>query len=211
MTGHSKDTQGSSQYLQVMKAMWAAVEEQFKPEKVLAPEGHALIATYALKAAHPELPYVLHFLAMMCALSNGATTTWFPSQTSTLFLAALNVNYAQTRKSSITGNGDSFGDVLDKHIEGEVGKVFDNAKQGLEEEASRKGHPEPRTARPKVTSAVLHSATPTEFFHRCGGDYQQISNLDHVGVPGLDGRHNCGILINPDEIYGLCNAFWLAV
>ena len=172
--------------MRVMKAMWEAVQQEFKPEKALTPDGNALVAMYAIKAAHPELPYVLHCLAMMCAMSNGATATWFPSQTSTLFLAALNVNYAQTRKSSITGNGDAFGDLLDKHIQGAVGEAYEKMKQEAKGASRENGEAEPREPRPKVTSAVLHSATPTEFlFHRCGGDYQQVSNLETVVKMGV--------------------------
>ena len=114
-SAHSKD-EAPKQYLDVLKAMWDAVDEHFDPKYVLTPEGHALLQTYAIKAAHAELPYALHFLAMMCSLSNGAKTKWFPSSASTMFMMILNVNYAQTRKSSITGNGDAFGDSLDKQV-----------------------------------------------------------------------------------------------
>ena len=71
MTGQSKDFDGRNQFLAVMKKMWNNVDQHFDPKFILTPEGHALVQTYAIKAAHPELPYVLHFLAMMCALCNG--------------------------------------------------------------------------------------------------------------------------------------------
>ena len=46
------------------------------------------------------MPFGLHFLTMMAALSNGAMAHIFPSGGSPLFIFHLNVNYAQTRKSS---------------------------------------------------------------------------------------------------------------
>ena len=76
----SKEVDGQCQYLVVMKAMRALVSQSFNPGYMLTPEGHALVSAYAIKAAHPELPCVLHLLAMMRALRNGATTTWFPNQ-----------------------------------------------------------------------------------------------------------------------------------
>ena len=95
------------QYLNVMKAMWDLVDKHFDPVKVLTPDGHRLVQTYRLKAAHHDLPYVMHFLATLCSLVNGAKTPWFPNSASPLFLMVLNINYTQKRKSSLTGNGDS--------------------------------------------------------------------------------------------------------
>ena len=66
--------------------MWDMVDARFNAAKVLTKEGHALVQTYAIKPAHPELPYALHILSMMCALSNGATTKWFPNAANTLFM-----------------------------------------------------------------------------------------------------------------------------
>ena len=60
------------QYLNVMKAMWDLVDKHFDPVTVLTPDGHRLVQTYSLKAAHHELPYVMHFLSMLCSLVNGA-------------------------------------------------------------------------------------------------------------------------------------------
>ena len=42
---------------------------------ILLDEGYHLIQTYTIKAAHPEFAYVMHFLAMMCSLANGAKTS----------------------------------------------------------------------------------------------------------------------------------------
>ena len=54
---------------------------------------------------------------------------------------------------------------------------------------------------PKIVSAVLHSATATEFFHRMAGDFEQISNADRVVFEELKGRHLFGVLVNLDETY----------
>ena len=90
------------QYMGVMKAMWDTVEKHFDPKYVLTENGHDLVQHYSIKAAHPEMPYAMHFLSMMCALSNGAKIALFPSSDSPLFQFCLNVNYAQTRKSCLT-------------------------------------------------------------------------------------------------------------
>lgn len=105
-----------SRYLAKFKVMWAEIDNHFDPKFVFTPEGHAFIQTYAIKASHPELPFGMHLLAMMAALSNGAQANMFLSGGSLLFLFHLNVNYAQTRKSSITGNADMLGNFLDDHI-----------------------------------------------------------------------------------------------
>ena len=79
------------QYFYVMKAMWSIVDKYFDAKKVLTEKGHALVQTYAIKAAHPEMPYALHFLSMMCALCNGAKASLFSSVDSPLFHFFLNV------------------------------------------------------------------------------------------------------------------------
>ena len=66
--------------------MWDVVEKTCDPVKVLTRAGYNLIQAYSIKAAHPMLPYVLHFLAMMCSLGNGAKSVWFPNSPSPVFM-----------------------------------------------------------------------------------------------------------------------------
>ncbi|CAK0860829.1 unnamed protein product [Prorocentrum cordatum] len=218
------DGSSGKKFLNVSKAMWDIVDKFFDPAKVLTQRGYELIQTYSIRAAHPVLPYVMHFLAMMCALSNGAKSAWFPHAHSPMFLMVLNVNFAQTRKSSITGNGDSFGDKLDQVARDVVAqKVLAAASvvgdmQGApprDERGRRRRNPDaadpsgaadpPR--QPQVAPCVLHAATPTEFFHRCAGDYQQVPDAENF--PGVDvrGRHVHGVLVNPDEAYDTLTSF----
>jgi len=208
-----------------MKTMWDIVDKHFDPVYVLSPAGHRLVQTYSLKAAHHELPYVMHFLAIMCSLVNGAKSQWFPNSSSPMFLMVLNVNYTQTRKSSLTGNGDNFGDQLDAFVKAVVSAKADQARQqrgvrarggdDAEDSAvrsrrrSRSDAEDAPLARPEVVSSVLHSATPTEFFHRCAGDFQQVKNADAFPDADLSGRHNFGILVNLDEAYDMLVAFGL--
>ena len=105
------------QFLKLFKKVWDEVDRLFDAPKVLTPRGHALVQTYAIKGAHPELPYALNFLTMMAALSNGARARLFPNADSPLFLVFVNVNYAQVRKSSITGLNDGIGELLEKVIQ----------------------------------------------------------------------------------------------
>ena len=62
---------------------------------------------------------------------------------------------------------------------------------------------------PDVTSSVMHSATPTEFFHRCSGDYDQVQEASQFKVADLRGRHNFGVLVNLDEAYDMLLGFGL--
>ena len=70
----------------------------------------------AKHTAHAEFPYALRPLSVMCALLNGARVAVFATAPSPLTLVAINVNYAQTRKSSITGLAETFGQELDAVI-----------------------------------------------------------------------------------------------
>ena len=164
------------QYLHVLKAMWDVVDDHYDPKKILTPGGHALVQTHAIKAAHPHLPCALHFLAMMCALANGAKSQWFPNAASPLFIMFINVNYAQTRKSSLTGNADAFGDLLDKFVRTVADDIWNTTMRAEHEAAERKGVPKTNRPKPVVISSVLHSATAEEFWHRCSGDFCQVAN-----------------------------------
>ena len=111
--GSATTSDFARQYLPAMKKVWADVEKLFDPVTVLKPQGHQFVQTYAIKAAHPELPYAMQYLSMMAPLSNGAQVAIFPSASSPLMAVTINVNYAQTRQSSITGNADAIGKELD--------------------------------------------------------------------------------------------------
>ena len=113
----------------------------------------------------------------------------------------LNVNYAQTRKSSVTGNGDQFGDKLDANARGVVAAKVDAARP-----ANAAGSQMQPNRYPQVTSCVLHSATPTELFHRCSGDYEQVPDADKFPFVDLRGRFLYGVLANPDEAYDFLNS-----
>ena len=90
-------THEDRQYIPAMKLMWDEVDARFDPKYVLGEAGHRFCQTYSVRAAHPEFPYALHCLSMMCALVNGARVAVFPTSPSPLTLVAINVNYAQTR------------------------------------------------------------------------------------------------------------------
>ena len=109
-------THEDRQYIPAMKLMWDEVDARFDPKYVLGEAGHRFCQTYSVRAAHPEFPYALHCLSMMCALVNGARVAVFPTSQSPLTLVAINVNYAQTRKSSMTGHAETLGQALDAVI-----------------------------------------------------------------------------------------------
>ena len=89
------------QYIPAMNLMWDEVDKCFDPHYILGEAGHRFCQTYAVRAAHAEFPYALHCLSLMCALVNGAKVAVFATSPSPLTLVAINVNYAQTRKSSL--------------------------------------------------------------------------------------------------------------
>ena len=104
------------QYIPAMNLMWDEVDKCFDPSYILGEAGHRFCQTYAVRAAHAEFPYALHCLSLMCALVNGAKVAVFATSPSPLTLVAINVNYAQTRKSSLTGHAEACGQELDAVI-----------------------------------------------------------------------------------------------
>ena len=203
----------AKQHLRVSRAMWDIVDKWFDPVKVLTREGCELILSYSIKAAHPVLPHVLHFLAMMCALAKGAKSQWFPNAPSPIFIFAINVNYTQTKESSLTGNGDAFGDLLDQATRDDVSHKMTDAQAASSSRRTTVGTSAPAagidadvTPLAKVVSCVIHSATLTEFFHRVSGDHPQVAIADTIGCEELRGRHKFGNLGNFDEAYDILNA-----
>ena len=118
MSGAPED----GQYGPAMKLMWDEVDRRFDPKYVLGEAGHQFCQSYSVRAAHPEFPYALHCLSLMCALANGARVAIF----------AVNVNYAQTRKSSMTGHAEALGQELDTVI-------LENAMSKLQQESFEEG------------------------------------------------------------------------
>ena len=55
------------QYVPAMKLMWDEVDRRFDPKYVLGEAGHQFCQSYSVRAAHPEFPYALHCLSLMCA------------------------------------------------------------------------------------------------------------------------------------------------
>ena len=98
-----------AQYIPAMKLMWDEVEKRFDPKYILGEAGHQFCQTYAVRASHAEFPYALHRLSLICPLMNGGRVSVFPTAPSPLTLVAINVNYAQTRKSSLTGHAEALG------------------------------------------------------------------------------------------------------
>lgn len=120
------------QYVPAMKLMWDEVDRRFDPKYVLGEAGHQFCQSYSVRAAHPEFPYALHCLSLMCALANGARGAIFATAPSPLTLVAVNVNYAQTRKSSMTGHAEALGQELDTVI-------LENAMSKLQQESFEEG------------------------------------------------------------------------
>lgn len=131
-------THEDRQYIPAMKLMWDEVDARFDPKYVLGEAGHRFCQTYSVRAAHPEFPYALHCLSMMCALVNGARVAVFPTSPSPLTLVAINVNYAQTRKSSTTGHAETLGQALDAVI---LKAVESRLEESLPEPAVQDGLP----------------------------------------------------------------------
>ncbi|CAL1140069.1 unnamed protein product [Cladocopium goreaui] len=192
------------QYVPAMKLMWDEGDRRFDPKYVLGEAGHQFCQSYSVRAAHPEFPYALHCLSLMCALANGARFAIFATAPSPLTLVAVNVNYAQTRKSSMTGHAEALGQELDTVI-------LENAMSKLQQESFEEGAAQvlrrgfsksncPPYLKPRIASATVASATPEEWFHRCSADWNQVRNADKL--PGdWSGRCWYGLLGNFDEAY----------
>ena len=76
----------------------------------------------------------------MCALVNGAKVAVFATSPSPLTLVAINVNYGQTRKSSLTGHAEACGQELDAVI-------LTNAESKLATYCVEEGAPAPAQRR----------------------------------------------------------------
>ena len=90
------------QYLAAMKSIWDTVDKTWDPCRLLTQLGHQFCQTWAVRASHHEFPYALNMLSLMCPLTNGARVSIFPTSPSPLVAFTINVNYSQTRKSSVT-------------------------------------------------------------------------------------------------------------
>lgn len=226
---------GVEQHLPLFKNIWKEVETMFRPLDILTKKGYAFVQTWAIKAAHPTLPYVMQFLCLLASLANGASARMFPNGGSPLFLCFFNVNYSQTRKSSLTAMADRIGDHLDEIVRQRVKEQYQIAliqqqsrtkagsqvaailsgqvEDGMDEdEAKDKGEAEPQGTSgkgpfPKMTSCVIHSSTPEAFFMRCSGDFKQITNSDKLKVGGFAGRPHHGVMAILDEAYDFLQPF----
>ena len=132
------------QYLPAMKNMWDTVERLWKPAHVLTEAGHHFCQTWAARAAHPDFPYALHMLALMCPLTNGGRASIFPTSPSPLVAFTMNCNYAQTRKSSMTSHSDQTMKPLD-----------DLVRQRVQNQLAAGGHLSARLAT-KKTYALMY-------------------------------------------------------
>ena len=125
------------QYLTAVKSMWDTVDKLWDPPRLLTQLGHQFCQTWAVRAAkHHEFPYALNMLSLMCPLTNGARVSIFPTSPSPLVAFTINVNYSQTRKSSVTSFADSITRELDKVVQNRVSKAVQRqveAEQQLRE------------------------------------------------------------------------------
>ena len=124
------------QYLPAMKSMWDTVDRLWQPAQILTDAGHHFCQAWAARASHPEFPYAVHMLALMCPLTNGGRVAIFPTAPSPLVAFTINCNYAQTRKSSMTSHSDQAMKPLDDLI-----------REKVQSQLAAEGHP---AARPNV-------------------------------------------------------------
>ena len=127
----AQESAAAREHLPLFKHLWSLVDDKFNARRILTPEGHAFVQTHAIKGSHPEFPTALNFISLMPALSNGARAHLFPSAASPLFSVFLNINYAQTRKSALTGINDAVGEELDNWVTEVVKAKFDALVQQL--------------------------------------------------------------------------------
>ena len=128
------------QYLPAMKSMWDTVDRLWQPAQILTDAGHHLCQAWAARASHPEFPYAVHMLALMCPLTNGGRVAIFPTAPSPLVAFTITCNYAQTRKSSMTSHSDQVMKPLDDLI-----------REKVQSQLAAEGHP---AARPQCRTLV---------------------------------------------------------
>ena len=131
-------------------------------QDILGDAAAQAIRRLACRAAHPEYPVALSFIAALASCTNGAKVDVFPSAPCPVMLCVLNVNYPQTRKSAITAAAQKVADVIDElTMKRAAEKMKDSADEGREV---------------RITSSTLTSFTEAAFFQRCAGDWQQIED-----------------------------------
>ena len=121
-------------YVKLFDIIWKEIDDKFRAAFVLGVRGKAFVETWAIKAAHPLFAFALAFLATMAGLVNGAKAKLFPNSASPLFAFFLNINFSQTRKSSITGVVDQIGEHLDACVMQRIDGRYDEAMQDLDDE-----------------------------------------------------------------------------
>ncbi|CAE7515455.1 unnamed protein product [Symbiodinium natans] len=190
------------QYLPAMKLMWSEVDRHFNATELLTPTGHRFAQAYAVRASHNEFAYAMHLLCLMCGLVNGAKVSIFPTGPSPMVCFFININYSQTRKSSLTGHAESCSKILDSAIGDLVREAVEKAAAVEAQQGKDPGaEPSARPARPALVSATIQSATPEEWFRRCSGDLEQIKNIQKMPGDSAQwaGRQWYGQLGNLDE------------
>ena len=78
---------------------------------------------------------MLNMLSLMCPLTNGARVSIFPTSPSPLVAFTINVNYSQTRKSSVTSFADSITRELDKIVQNQVSKAIQEQVEAEQRQA----------------------------------------------------------------------------
>ena len=190
MSGHA-----APQFREEMRAAWDVVEDRYDSEAVLGRRASQTMLLYSARSSHHELPIAVSMMAGLFACANGATVQAFPGKPSPLALCPQNVNYPQTRKSSVYSMLSPIGVALDK-------KALQLAEDAVARLSDTMGTPPANGnrhgSRVEVASSNLTTCTEAAFFQRCSGDFNQTPQSEV-----LRGRLHFGTLANLDEAYKL--------
>ena len=105
------------QYLDTMKKAWQHVSDQWPKvgERIAGPAGHAAVNYESVKRSHPPFPIMMAMLAGCVILTNGATLMIWGTA-APLAIWVLNVNYPQTRKSTLGSIVERMAKFADAHV-----------------------------------------------------------------------------------------------
>ena len=159
----------SREYCAVMESVGEFVERQwaeFGPE-IAGKKGFTATHISSVKMAHPAMPIFMYNLALLPAMSNGATVNIWGSA-DPVALAVLNVNHSQTRKSRLTSDAEAYTRAIDVAGSDTLKKIWDVKNTVLSASIAAK--------RRKVAAEAVAA-------HPAGPDGDGVGGGD--GLPGI--------------------------
>jgi hypothetical protein len=179
------------QYLPTMKKVWKWIREVYEPAELWGPATQLVLWQSALRC-HGDLPVGCGILALVAGCTNGGITSIFVDSPTPLNYWNLNSNYPQTRKSEISKLLSAGARELDRLIQYDFVREWEEAVDEAEADADARQEDYRRPEVPVVHSVEIPSCTPEDLFQRLACDWDMVANLkesasgsEHTRSPGM--------------------------